>query len=199
MDKPSATPEDSRYIPLTQQAACCVPTCLQMIMYKNDVPLMPAEELGYHLGLTVHPSRKHLFYNVRTAETPPPAGYGTQIYNPDYEPNKVFREIGVPLSLTILPSDELGGPDGLLEKLRSVEVENADAMLCFNHGALVDNPDMDWGHLCVFDRIIDGQIRIVDPSPEQPKWRLVTAEKLFAAMEKHGVKNSASVWLIKKT
>ena len=94
-----ATPDDSRYVPFTQQAYCCVPTSILMIMYRNGMPLIPAEELGYHLGLTVPPEDSHLFYKVRVSNTPPSlAGYGTQIYNPDYEPNKVFRELGIPFN-----------------------------------------------------------------------------------------------------
>ncbi len=46
-------PKDSRYIPFSQQPYCCVPTSIQMVMYRHNIPLVPAEELGYHLGLTV--------------------------------------------------------------------------------------------------------------------------------------------------
>jgi hypothetical protein len=66
-----AIPPDSRYIPFTQQTSCCVPTCIQMVMYKLGIPLLPAEEIGYHLGLTVHPDKSYLFYNVRTSTKPP--------------------------------------------------------------------------------------------------------------------------------
>ena len=91
-------PKNSRYMPFTQQAACCVPTCFQMIMYKHGIPLKPSEEIGYHLGLVVHPDRKKLFYNVRTSSEKPPAGYGTRIYDPEFEPNNAFRKLGIPLT-----------------------------------------------------------------------------------------------------
>jgi hypothetical protein len=141
--KLQAIPNDSRYVPFTQQPACCVPTCIQMVMYKNDIPLIPSEEIGYPLGLIVH-------------------------------------------------------GDDLRKILEQVEVANSDALLCFNHGALVDDKDKDWGHVVVFDRVIDGKIRIVDPSPEHPKWRLVGVEKMFGAMQEHGVARSGGVWLIEK-
>jgi hypothetical protein len=76
----SPVPDDSRYIPFTQQPSCCVPTCIQIVMYRHDIPLRPAEEIGYHLGLVVSPDRSKLFSNVRTAaEAPSSAGYGIQL------------------------------------------------------------------------------------------------------------------------
>lgn len=193
-----ATPKDTRYIPLTQQAACCVPTCIQMVMYKNNITLVPAEEIGYHLGLVVHPDRAHLFYKARTAIKAPPVGYGTQIYLPEYEPNAAFKKLGVPLVFSNISISELNSGSDLLSQLEKIETADGDALLCFNHGALIDDELKNWGHVCVFDRIIDGKIRVVDPSPEHPKWRRVDAKKMFEAMKKHGVKKSAGIWLLSK-
>lgn len=194
--KQQATPGNSRYVPFTQQPSCCVPTCFQMIMYKNDIPLLPAEEIGYHLGLIVKPERKGFFYNVRTSEKKPPAGYGTRIYLPEFEPNTAFKNLGIPLHLKVEPISEIEDFDELINTLSAVEANDADALLCFNHGVLIDDNEKDWGHVVVFDRIIDKKIRIIDPSPEHPKWRLVEPEKMFEAMSKHGEKRSGGVWLI---
>jgi hypothetical protein len=193
---PAATPSDSRYVPLTQQPSCCVPTCIQMVMYKHGIPLIPAEEIGYHLGLIVHPERKHLFYNARTSKERPAAGYGTRIYLPEFEPNVAFKSLSIPLSLTVKPITEIKSVEQLLNELRRVEKSDRDALLCFNHGVLVDNFDKNYGHVCVFDRIVDNKIRIIDPSPEHPKWRFVEADKMFEAMTNHGEKRSGGIWFI---
>jgi hypothetical protein len=192
------TPEDSRYVPLTQQPFCCVPTCIQIVMHKNGIPLLPAEEIGYHLGLVVGPADAHLFYKVRVSDTPPPAGYGTRIYDPQFEPNKAFEKLKIKLSFSIKPISEISSSDDLLNMLQEVEAQNGDALLCFNHGALVDDPSRNWGHVCVFDRVEDGKIRIIDPSPNHPKWRTVEAAKMLEAMQKHGVQRSAGIWRINK-
>lgn len=192
----SAIPKDSRYVPLTQQHACCVPTCIQMVMYRHEIPLIPAEEIGYHLGLTVHPDKAHLFYSARTLPEPPPSGYGTQIYLPEFEPNKVFQELGIPLRFDIKSISEIESVDALREQLKLVEAHDGDALLCFNHGALIGDETRNGGHVVVFDRMVDGQIRIVDPSPNNPKWRQVAVEDMFDAMLKHGVQKSAGVWLL---
>lgn len=194
--EPKASPYNSRYIPLTQQAACCVPTCMQMVMYKEGIPLVAAEEIGYRLGLIVHPNRSKLFYNVRAATEAPPAGYGTQISSPKYEPNAAFKKLGIPLGYTFKPITDFATANPLLSELADIETSNGNALLCFNHGALVNDDSMNWGHVCVFDRVIDGEIRIIDPSPDQPKWRLIDPEKMFDAMQQHGVQNSAGIWLL---
>jgi hypothetical protein len=72
-----AAPTTSRYIAFTQQPYCCVPTSITMIMYRNDIPLVPIEELGYLLGMTVPPEEEEYFYNVRVSDSPPSSsGYG---------------------------------------------------------------------------------------------------------------------------
>lgn len=193
-------PHDSRYIPFTQQESCCAPTCIQMIMYKRGIPLIPAEELGYHLGLMLPPEKGRLFYNARTSRTRPPAGYGTRIYQKEFSPNIVFKKLNIPLSLTINKIANFHSSEEVLNLLAKIEKADQDVLFCFNHGALIDDPTRDWGHLVLFDRIIDGQYRIIDPSPTHPKWRLVTPEKMFYAMKKHGEKpTAAGLWEVNKT
>lgn len=168
-------------------------------MYKLGIPLIPAEEIGYHLGLVVRPEDGYLFYDVRTSATPPTAGYGTRIYDADYELNTAFKNMEIPLSYTLEPIQEISSPDDLRKTLAKTESDNAHSLLCFNHGELVDDDTRNWGHVVVFDRLIDGDIRIIDPSPTHPKWRVVKTEKMFQAMAKHGEKKTAAgVWHLKQ-
>lgn len=193
-------PLDSRYIPFTQQSQCCAPTCIQMVMYKNNIPLVPAEEIGYHLGLIVPISEARLFYNARTSENQPITGYGVRIYLEEFNPNKAFKKLKIPLNLKTIKISSFNTPDEVFDFLSKVEKENRDILFCFNHGALIDDPSRDWGHLVLFDRIIDNQFRIIDPSPTHPKWRLVKPEKMFSAMKKHGEKSpAAGLWEITKS
>jgi len=194
-----ASPNDSRYVPLTQQRMCCVPTCILMIMYRNNIPLISAEELGYYLGLTVPPTEKQLFYNTRVADNPPSeSGYGTQIANIDYDPNKAMQELGISLSFSITLADDIRDTDDLLAKLETIEQDDGDALLCFNHGMVMGEYVPFNGHVTVFDRIIDRQIRLIDPSPNQPKWRMIDANVMFEAIKKHGNDNSGGIWHFNK-
>lgn len=195
-----ASPTDSRYVPLTQQDWCCVPTSIQMIMYRHGIPLIPAEELGYYLGLTIPPDQTKLFYKPRTADTPPSgAGYGTQISHPDYEPNRVFQTLNIPLSFEKQLASDIEAPETLMAILEKVEAEDSDALLCFNHGVIRGEYKPYSGHVVVFDRVIDGKVRIVDASWKHPKWRLIEPELLFEAIKRHGNDNAGGVWHFKRT
>jgi hypothetical protein len=190
-----ASPNDSRYIPFTQQNSCCVPTSILMIMYRHNIPLIPAEELGYNLGLIVSSEESNLFYSARVADAPPSAaGYGTQIFNPDYEPNKVFLELGIPMSFSITLADDIKDKEDLLYKLKTIELRDGDALICFNNGVIKGEYKPFSGHVAVFDKIINGKIRLVDASSVQPKWRLIEPNLLYEAIKKHGNKQSGGIW-----
>jgi hypothetical protein len=193
-------PNNSRYIPFTQQASCCVPTCIQMVMYRNDIPLRPAEEIGYHLGLVVAPDKSGLFCNVRAAVDAPPAGYGIQMHIPEYNPNAAFARMNIPLDFTKEPIANFSSAEELLERLRTHEQNDRDALFAFNLGALLDDPSLSGAHhACVFDRVLDGRVRLIDPSFHAPKWRTFDVEQLFFAMQKHISSDWGGIWLLTKT
>jgi hypothetical protein len=195
MTQHKAVPNDSRYIPFTQQDYCCVPTSIQMIMYRNGVPLIPAEELGYYLGLTVPPEEGHLFYKARVSVTPPSgAGFGTQIMNPEYNPDEIFPKLGIPFVFSQVLAAEIADEADLLDRLHTIEQEDSDALLCFNHGVIKGEYKPFTGHVVVFDRVIDGKIRVVDASWKHPKWRLVEPSLMLEAIQCHGDKNSGGIW-----
>lgn len=169
-----------------------------MIMYRQGIPLLPAEELGYHLGLTLPPDETELFYQPRTAPQPPSsAGYGTQVFNPQYDPNKVFHKLGIPLTFTPVRASEIADAADLLRRLRLIETEDRDALLCFNHGVMRGEYQPYSGHVTVFDRVIDDQVRLVDASWKQPKWRMVEAELLMEAIRRHD--ETGGIWHFDRT
>lgn len=189
-----ASPTDTRYVPFTQQGWCCVPTSLSMIMYRNNIPLIPAEELGYHLGLTIPSSEAHLFFRPRAgAEPPTAAGFGTQVFNEGFEFNTVFPKLGIPLAAEIIFSNEIKDEEDLISRLKTIEDEDSDALLCFDAGVFRSDDTHD-GHVVVFDRIIDGKIRIVDASPKHPKWRLEEPEIILRAIREHPSKGGGGIW-----
>src|SRR5581483_7002705 len=107
---------ESRYIPFTQQPYCCVPACIQMVMYKNEIPLQPQEDIGYELGLTVPEESAHLFKRVHTE--PPKTGiWGTQIGESKYDINAAFKRLKIPMEVTIKHISEIESPQALNEQL----------------------------------------------------------------------------------
>lgn len=193
----SIVPADSRYIPLTQQKWCCVPTCIQMIMLRHGIPLLPAELLGYHLGLVVPEKSAQLFYAPRTGPAPP-AGYGTQVYPSGIDPNVVFKQCAIPLVFSWRLASSFPSAETLLALLRQCW-KDTDVLVCFDYPALFTDEQTaeHWGHVCLIDRILsDSQIRLIDPSSTSPKWRIVSIQQLFTALQVHGDSKSGGVWLI---
>lgn len=195
-----AAPNNSRYLPLTQQGWCCVPTSIQMVMYRRGIPLIPAEEIGYHLGLTVPPDQAKLFYKVRTAIEPPvSSGYGTQIQTPDYEPDTAFANLGIPLHFSQTFISAIASTEDLVKALQNIEQQDTDALLCFNPTVLTGEYKPQMGHVVVFDRALDGKVRIVDPSSIHAKWRLLEPHVLYDAMLRHGDENGGGIWRLTYT
>lgn len=192
-------PIDSRYIPLTQQRWCCVPTCIQIIMYRHDLPLVPAELIGYHLGLTVPKEELKYFWQGRTGKKPR-AGWGTQIYKKEYSPNTAFAKLGIPLRMNLKLINEFSNLQSFNSYLKSIEQNDKDVLVCFDWGTLF-NDDYHGGHVCVLDRVFlsKGEMRIIDPEYKAPKWRVIKIKDMFEAMKYHGEKKSAGFWeLIKE-
>lgn len=168
-----------------------------MVMLRNNIHLIPAEELGYHLGLTIHPSRAALFYNPRVSEVRPPAGYGTQIYQTKYSPNRVFKKFGIPLKMSWSLIDKFKTFGSITEYMSEIESSGKDVLVCYDWPTLFDPGNTDhWGHVCVLDRVYldKNELRMIDPSPDQPKWNTVKIDKMYEAMKFHGKEKSGGFW-----
>lgn len=189
-------PPDTKYIPLTQQKWCCVPTCIQMVMLRHNLPLLPAELIGYYLGLVVPQEAKKFFWHARTGSKPP-AGFGTQTSKPRFNPNKAFKKLNIPLTMTKKLIDKFPDLKSFHQYLDSVKNSDKDILVCFDHPTLTDLQQKEhWGHVCVLDQVdIDkNQIRIIDPSQLSIKWLTVKIPKMYKAMVIHTPKNSGGLW-----
>ncbi|MDO8512639.1 MAG: hypothetical protein Q7S57_05160 [bacterium] len=198
-------PKDSRYIPFSQQPYCCVPTSILMVMYRRGIPLIPAEELGYHLGLTVPKDATKFFWNMRTGKRPrssfrPVAGYGTQIFERNYEPNRVFKKLGIPLSVELKNIEKFENFSEFKKYLSLLSRQDFDILMCFHHGTLANDPEKDNGHVVVLDKIYvkNNTIRFVDPT-RGPKWKIVTMKKMYDAMKAYANGKTAGFWELHST
>jgi hypothetical protein len=161
-------------------------------MYKNKIPLMAQEYLGYHLGLLLPDEDRSLFWKTRSGNKPE-AGWGTQIEKKQFSPNIVFPRLDIPLKMVLHPGNKFT-EDTLLNFLIKSEKGDRDLLLCFDNGALT-NSKKHGGHVCLFDRV-DAKhksVRLIDPSSNQPKWRLVKIEDLLRGISYRRNK-SAGIW-----
>jgi hypothetical protein len=189
-------PKDSKYIPLTQQKDCCVPTCIQMIMLRHNISLLPTELIGYYLGLIVPKKDLKYFWNARSGKKPI-AGWGTQVNNEKYKPNDAFKKLKLPLKINFNLIDNFADLDSFKNYLRKIEKIKKDIIICYDYGTLF-NTNHHNGHVCVLDRVylIKGKVRIIDPENNNPKWRVVNIKKLYNSMKFHGPQKSGGFWEI---
>lgn len=178
-------PKDTRYVPLTQQPACCVPASISIVMLKLGIPIISQELLGYHLGLRVNKKVKNLFWNARIGSKPG-AGYGTQILKREYNENLAFKKLKIPLQSIQYPIENFKSKTELVEFIAKRVNKNSDLIVFLRSGTLNDNRKMN-GHGCVIDRIYPKKdtIRLIDPAPKQAKWREFKIDKFIKAIKLH--------------
>jgi len=178
-------PKDTRYVPLIQQKSCCMPASINMVLYKLGLPLIPQELLGHHLGLIVAKEDKHLFWRASTGKKPK-SGHGTRIFLKQYNPNIAFKKLGILLRMMIYPVTEFESDRELISFVSSKIKDDKNILVRLSSGIL-NNNGKNSGHVCVVDKIYpkENKIRIIDPSPSQPKWREIKISKLKKAMELH--------------
>ncbi len=128
---------------------------------------------------------------MRTGKRPrsplrPLGGYGTRIYEGKYDPNKVFKKLGIPLTMKLKPIKSFKNFSGFKKYLSELSKQDFDVLMCFHHGTLADDPTKDNGHVVVLDKIYPskGVMRFVDPT-RGPKWKIVTMRKMYDAMRTH--------------
>jgi hypothetical protein len=195
MSKKEIVPKDSKYVPLTQQRYCCVPTCIQMVMLRHNIALQPAELIGYHLGLVLPKKELKYFWNGRTGKRPP-AGYGTQV-GAKYSPNAVFRKLKIPLKMSWMLIDKFKDIVDFRKYLEDIEKKDKDIIVCYNWGKLFNKLKQgNHGHVCVLDKVFikQDEVRIIDPEYYSPKWKIVKIKKLYEAMVFHGKQKSGGFW-----
>lgn len=172
-------------------------------MYRHGIPLIPAEELGYYLGLTVPKKVAGFFWRMRTGKRRansfrPIAGYGTRVFEKKYEPDKIFKKLGIPLTMKLRSIRSFKNFSGFKKYLSELSKKDFDVLLCFHHGTLADDPTKDNGHVVVLDRIYPskGTMRFVDPT-RGPKWKIATMKKMYEAMRAHP-NQTGGFWEINK-
>ena len=191
-------PRDTRYVPLTQQQYCCVPTSIQMVMLRHNIPLVPTELMAHHLDIIVSPEKKKLFWNLRSVKKRPKAGWGTRIAE-DRTANRMFHKLRIPLRIKFHLIDSFETAEDLGTYLYKRMKSDSDVLVCYDVQPLF-NTENSSGHVCVFDRIDKkkGEVRFIDPERNVPKWRTVKLKKLYKAMQVHGSEHMAGCWEVAK-
>lgn len=203
-DLPKIVPDKTRYVPLQQQPYSCCATCIQMVCIRRGLPLLPAELIGWHLGLVIPPEDAHFFYNPRISEKPPPKGYGTQvgIEGQGIDTDLAFQNLGLPLKLEIMEYRNFDKTEDIWSAIEANLAADNDVIMSVLWGDVVNTReiqepyDPDSLHIILVDYIDDDYIRFVDPA-RGPKWRLFHKDYISRSMEKNKERASSGIWIIK--
>lgn len=175
-----------KYRPIPQLPYCCVPAILQWILYRRKLDIYDQILIGAELGLRVPEGFLKYFDNEKIRLFSLEAKeYGTQILEEDYSISRLFRNYGIPLSI----SEELHFEDVydlevfLVEKVRE---ENVDIIVRFNNS--IFNKESGVGHFGLIVGVQRGIVMIGDPEP--PFFKDITLKELFFSIsgEIDGVK-----------
>lgn len=133
---------------------------------------------------------------MRSSRKKPLAGgYGTQISKKPYQPNTVFKKMNIPLEMHYHSIDDFEDIKMFTAFIHRVVKENRDVLVCFNYKSLYGMGN-NGGHVSIVDRVYPKkrELRLVDPTRFQPRWRTVKIKKLKKAMEVHAKDSSPGFW-----
>ena len=181
----NVTPQDTRYVPFTQQHSCCVPTSISMVMYKLGIPLVPQELLGYHLGLVLDRKHRDLFWNARVGKRPK-TGHGTQMSKKQFNINSAFKKLKIPIKVKEYLFSDFKTKGELISFISNQIKKDKSLIVLLASDALNGTSNKN-GHACVIDRIYPTKdtIRLIDPSAVQAKWREIKINKFIRAVKLH--------------
>ncbi len=197
-------PADTRYVPLQQTPYGCCPTAIQIVMLRHGIPLVPAELIGWHLGLVIPPEDAKYFYNPRVSATSELYGCFPHPGDPEIDPDVAFKALDIPLSMTIHPVGDMSSEDAFKDLLSSSLGQDLDVLMSVRwkdvmiEETITEPSDPEAGHILVVDKFDGKTVRIVDPG-RGPKWREYEAGYLYRSMEQHANPRMAGIWVLRRT
>ena len=201
---PKIVPAKTRYVPLQQQPYSCCAACLQMVCIRRGLPLLPAELIGWHLGLVVPPEDAHFFYNPRISKDPPPRGYGTQvgIEGQGVDTDIAFQKLGLPLTMEVKEYKDFNNAGDFWETIDANLAADNDVIMCvlwrdISYARDLQKPyDPNSLHIVLVDRIEEDAVYFVDPAAG-PKWRSIEKARMTQSMENNRDRPSLGTWIIR--
>ncbi len=180
-----------KYKKIVQKKYCCVGACLEMVLNRHHIKNSGQEDIAYQLGLIVPYEDKDDYKKVRSGKMPI-AGYGTQIQEEQYSINNFFKKNKISLVEKYYYLTDYEEAKEFLYKYNDYDI-----LIIFHCGTLYDNPNADWGHMILFERIENDEVTILENGPKRDIEK-VTLEKLLDSIKIHGKEKGAGFYLIEK-
>lgn len=180
-----------KYQKVIQKPYCCVGTCMEMILNRNNIVNNGQIDIACQLGLTVPEEYRSEYLNAIIGEKPD-AGYGTQIQKKKFSINNFFKINNIKLKEEYYFITDLSAAPKIF-----FDNNKYDIMICCHCATLYDSPYADWGHMILFEKINnDNNVTILDPSDKR-NYETITLEKLLKSIAIHEIRNGVGFYLIK--
>jgi hypothetical protein len=178
-----------KYEHISQKPYCCVPACVQMILRRRKLQLLPQTEIAYDLGIMLPPKERHLFKSYKGSK--PKSGWGTRIDVKKYSLTFFFQKRGYNLKEKFFPGKGFSSEKSFKDFL-SKNVKN-DLLVCFNHPLLYKGRGSK-GHASLIQAFTGEYIILSDPDSGHKKPRKVPVANLLKAIKGH---YKGGVWVVK--
>ncbi len=183
--------EKSRYIPFPQQLYCCVPACIQMVLYRRGIPLIAQEIIWKYLWLRIPKEKEYLFDVIKAGEEPK-AWYWTQVSK--YPISNFFVQNNIKLKEEYFFLDDI--KTDIKIWIQDIIKNNWDILVCLNLKSLDEKSEDIW-HILLIDSFDWDNIVLLDPRNINPKYRPVKFEVMINAISHHWRSRRWWFWVIK--
>lgn len=165
---------DPPYIPFVQGGEyCCVPACIQMILYRRGIPLLSQGTIskGLRTGMPKKET-KRFSENIRAAGPP----YGTYMY----ALNPFFQKQKIDLMATIVNPTKI---HDVIRFVRENILQGNDMIAMYNRVFLDKAPKEEY-HAVLMQKLDDDCVTCVDPYIDHPElWEVSIPDLLYAMDE----------------
>ena len=171
------------YIPLMQKPACCAVTCLQMILFRNQVGLFDQEELAIKFGVKVPAEDILAFRTEMSVMTSANVDEGIHTVESEEQISCFLEKMAPELRATSFKHSRIGSLSGFLSSHLDA---NRDIWVEY-HAHEIHSTDDQQGKY-IHDGLIesinlaDGSVILIDPMPKHRQRQVISLEILDHAI-----------------
>jgi hypothetical protein len=147
----------------------CVPSCIQMVLKRRNLPVVSLEEIGKNLGIII----------PGAGIKKPPYGWGTRLDIPRYSLNNFLEKENIPLKCSKYHFNNISE---FSQFVTYNLLKGKDILAIYRYGTLY-HKNIPWGHASLIQSIKGTKIKLKDPNDNELK--SVTIDNLVEALVNH--------------
>ncbi len=167
-----------RYYHLVEKPSLCGPTCIQMILLRNDI-MMDQEEIAEKVNARVFPHEaKYFTLKLKTTTDNKEAGINLVEFGEIIVRN-FFSNLRPALASKVFLISNINNVKDFIK----TNIDNGNDLIANFHMKYIDEKRA-FGHFVLIDEIKKGTILLCDPDAKSPSYWTTTVDQLTGAMDK---------------